>query len=134
MKALNTLEIQKKNSDYDYVTLNFSRFILKNQLSKFVDFIDSKERIDVRQYINQKQMSDFAENEKFENFEIESDLKSHDDIIFDETRTSQLLKQHHLSNVIYAIAIFSMNFLLESMIHETRNLKAKIIKILTSFD
>ena len=89
MKAFNTLEIQVKNDDYDYVMLNFSRFIFKNQLSEFVDFIDSKKRIDVRQHINQKQMSDFAENEKFEKFENEFDLESHDDTIFDETKTSQ---------------------------------------------
>ena len=87
----------KKNDDYNYVTLNFSRSIFKNQLSefvdfidsKFVDFIDSKKRIDVRQHINQKQMFDFVEDEKFENFEIEFDLKSHDNIIFDKTKTSQ---------------------------------------------
>ena len=89
IKTFNTLEIQKKNDDYDYVTLNFNRFILKNQLSEYIDFIDSKKRIDARQHINQKQMSDFAENEKFENFENEFNLKSHDNIIFDETKTSQ---------------------------------------------
>ena len=92
MKAFNTLEIQKENDDYDYMTLNFSRFIFKNQSSKFVDFIDSKKRIDVRQHINQKQIFDFAENEKFENFENEFDSESHDDIIFDETKTSQIFQ------------------------------------------
>ena len=79
------------------MTLNFNRFIFKNQLSKsvdfidskFVDFIDSKQRIDVRQHINQKQIFNFAENEKFEDFENEFDSESRDDIIFDETKTSQ---------------------------------------------
>ena len=82
------------------MTLNFNRFIFKNQLlefvdfinSKFVDFIDSKERVDVRQHINQKQIFDFAENEKFENFENEFNLKSHNDIILDETKTSQIFQ------------------------------------------
>ena len=100
MKTLSFLEIQKNNDDdYDYATLNFNRFDIKNhtinKATDFIDFTDSAERVDVFQSINHEQTSDNAENAENEILENESDSESHDDtisnqkeIIFDQATVS----------------------------------------------